>query len=145
MITMSPLPMAPPFRLTDQRVRGGAVSVLIGLGPYAHRTVSAMWEGPGRRRVLRRVLRRVVSVTAGLLVMVGTASILGLFAGPAVADDAGPSLTEVPVRIHGHDTSWPPVLVFCALVVVFGGIFAAVLFMRRVRQSLRSGNGSRAR
>ena len=31
MITMSPLPMAPPFRLTDQRVRGGAVSVLIGL------------------------------------------------------------------------------------------------------------------
>ena len=47
------------------------------------------------------------------------------------------------MRLHEHDTSWPPVLVFCALVVVFGGVFAAVLFMRRVRQSLRSGSGSR--
>jgi hypothetical protein len=53
-------------------------------------------------------------------------------------------VTEVvPVRIHGTETSWPPVLVFCALVVVFGGAFAAILFMRRVRQSLRSDGRTR--
>ncbi len=117
------------------------MSVLIGLGPYAHRTVSAMWVGPGRRRVRGRV----ASVTAALFVALCTASIGALFAGPAGAADGGPSLTQVPVRLHEHDTSWPPVLVFCALVVVFGGVFAAVLFMRRVRQSLGSGNGSRSR
>ena len=45
---------------------------------------------------------------------------------------AGPQVTElVPVHMHGHDTSWPPVLVFCVAVVVLGALFAAVVFLRR--------------
>jgi hypothetical protein len=45
---------------------------------------------------------------------------------------AGPQVTElVPVRVHGHDTSWPPVLVFCVAVVVLGAFFVAVVFLRR--------------
>jgi hypothetical protein len=51
----------------------------------------------------------------------------------------GPPVTEVvPIRIHGHDTSWPPVLVFCVIVVVLGGLFAAVVFLRRARGAVRS-------
>ena len=51
----------------------------------------------------------------------------------------GPPVTEVvPVRIHGHDSSWPPVLVVCVLVVVVGGLFAAVVFLRRARGAVRS-------
>jgi hypothetical protein len=51
---------------------------------------------------------------------------------------AGPPITEVvPIRIHGHDSSWPPVLVFCALVVVAGGVVVALVFMRHVREALR--------
>ena len=51
----------------------------------------------------------------------------------------GPPITEVvPVRIHGHDASWPPVLVFCVIVVVLGGLFAAVVFLRRARGAVRS-------
>ncbi len=43
-----------------------------------------------------------------------------------------PQVTElVPVRLHGHDPGWPPVLVFCVAVVVFGALFAAVVFLRR--------------
>ena len=39
----------------------------------------------------------------------------------------GPPVTEVvPVRIHGHDSSWPPVLIVCVLVVVVGGLVAAL-------------------
>jgi hypothetical protein len=45
----------------------------------------------------------------------------------------GPQVTEVvPVRVHGTDPSWPPVLVFCVAVVVIGCLVAAVVFMRRV-------------
>jgi hypothetical protein len=44
----------------------------------------------------------------------------------------GPPVTElVPVRVHGHDTSWPPVLVFCVAVVALGALFAAIVFLRR--------------
>jgi hypothetical protein len=43
----------------------------------------------------------------------------------------------VPVRIHGHDSSWPPVLVVCVLVVVVGGLVAAVVFLRRARSATR--------
>ena len=50
----------------------------------------------------------------------------------------GPPVTEiVPVRIHGHDSSWPPVLVVCVLVVVVGGLVAAFVFLRRARASTR--------
>ena len=50
----------------------------------------------------------------------------------------GPPVTEVvPVRIHGHDSSWPPVLLFCVLVVVIGGLFAAIVFLRRAREATR--------
>lgn len=54
--------------------------------------------------------------------------------------DPGPPITEVvPIRIHGHDSSWPPVLVFSALVVVVGGVIVALVFMRRAREALRAG------
>jgi hypothetical protein len=50
----------------------------------------------------------------------------------------GPPVTEVvPVRIHGHDTSWPPILIVCALVVVVGGLVAAIVFLRRAREATR--------
>lgn len=48
------------------------------------------------------------------------------------ASDPGPQVTElVPVRPNAHDPSWPPVLVFCVVVVVLGGLFAALVFLRR--------------
>jgi len=37
----------------------------------------------------------------------------------------------VPVRPHANDPSWPPVLILCVALVVFGGLFAAVVFLRR--------------
>jgi len=44
----------------------------------------------------------------------------------------GPSVTElVPVRAHQHDTSWPPVLVFCVVVAALVVLIAAVVFLRR--------------
>jgi hypothetical protein len=52
--------------------------------------------------------------------------------------DTGPPVTEiVPVRIHGTDSSWPPVLVFCVLVVVVVGLVAAIVFLRRAREAAR--------
>ena len=51
----------------------------------------------------------------------------------------GPPITEVvPVRIHGHDSSWPPVLILCALVVVVGGLVAAFVFLQRARAATRT-------
>ena len=56
----------------------------------------------------------------------------------AATDDTGPPITEVvPIRIHGTDTNWPPVLAFCVFVVVLGGLFAAVVFLRRAREATR--------
>jgi hypothetical protein len=49
-----------------------------------------------------------------------------------------PFYERVPVRLHGHDTSWPPVLIVVVLVVVFGGLFLAVVFLRNVRATLRA-------
>jgi uncharacterized integral membrane protein len=50
----------------------------------------------------------------------------------------GPPVTEVvPVRIHGHDSSWPPILVVCVLVVVLGGLVAAIVFLRRAHEASR--------
>ena len=50
------------------------------------------------------------------------------------AAEPGPPVTEVvPVRVHGHDSSWPPVLVFLVAVVVVGGLVAAVVFLRSAR------------
>jgi hypothetical protein len=44
----------------------------------------------------------------------------------------GPQVTEVvPVNLHQHDPSWPPVLVFCVVVVVLAAVIAAVVFLRR--------------
>jgi uncharacterized integral membrane protein len=61
------------------------------------------------------------------------------WATPAGAADDPPQITEqVPIRIHGTDTSWPPVLVFLAVVVVGGGIFVCFVFMRRVRDAGRA-------
>jgi hypothetical protein len=56
-----------------------------------------------------------------------------LAAASATATTAvGPQVTElVPVRPNAHDSSWPPVLVFCVVVVVLGGLFAAIVFLRR--------------
>jgi hypothetical protein len=56
--------------------------------------------------------------------------------------DPGPPVTEiVPIRIHGHDSSWPPVLVFCVAVVAVGGLFAAVVFLRRAWSATRPHGG----
>jgi uncharacterized integral membrane protein len=50
----------------------------------------------------------------------------------------GPPVTEVvPVRIHGHDSSWPSILILCVLVVVVGGLVAALVFLRRAREAAR--------
>jgi hypothetical protein len=55
-----------------------------------------------------------------------------------------PPVTEaVPVRVHGTDAGWPPVLVFCVLLVVAGGIVACVLFLRRARDAARGRRGAR--
>ena len=64
---------------------------------------------------------------------------VGLLAAAATATTVvGPQVTElVPVRPNAHDSSWPPVLVFCVLVVVLGGLFAAVVFLRRARDAAR--------
>jgi TRAP-type C4-dicarboxylate transport system permease small subunit len=78
-----------------------------------------------------RARRRVVVVIAALLAL--------CWATPAGAADDPPQITEaVPIRIHGTDTNWPPVLVFLAAVVVIGGIFVCIVFMRRVRQATRA-------
>jgi hypothetical protein len=54
----------------------------------------------------------------------------------------GPQITElVPVRIHGHDSSWPPVLVFCVVVIVVGGLLAAVVFLRRAHGAMGTTRG----
>jgi hypothetical protein len=98
-------------------------SVIIGPLPDAHRTVATM-------RV-DRARRRVVVVIAGLLAL--------CWVPPAGAAADPPQITEtVPIRILGTDTSWPPVLVFLAAVVVGGGIFLCIVFMRRVREATRA-------
>jgi hypothetical protein len=62
-------------------------------------------------------------------------------ASRVLAAEPRPPITEVvPVRIHGHDSSWPPVLIFCALVVVVGGVVVALVFMRRARDASRAAN-----
>ena len=54
----------------------------------------------------------------------------------------GPPVTEVvPVRIDGHDPSWPPVLIFCVVVVVVGGLLAALVFLRHARAAARPAQG----
>jgi hypothetical protein len=61
------------------------------------------------------------------------------FARLAAVVEPGPPVTEiVPVRPDGHDSSWPPVLVVCVLVVLLGGLFAAVVFLRQARAAAGS-------
>ena len=48
----------------------------------------------------------------------------------------GPPVTEL-VPVRGHDSSWPPVLIVCVLVVVVGGLVAALVFLRRARAATR--------
>ena len=51
-------------------------------------------------------------------------------------------MTElVRVRPNAHDPSWPPVLVFCVVVVLLGGLFAAVVFLRRAWDATRATGG----
>jgi hypothetical protein len=70
---------------------------------------------------------------------------VGLLAAAAAATttvttDGGPPVTElVPVRPNAHDPSWPPVLIVCVAVVVFGGLLAAIVFLRRAREAGRPG------
>jgi hypothetical protein len=49
-----------------------------------------------------------------------------------------PQVTEL-VRINpnAHDSSWPPVLIVCVAVVVLGGLFAALVFLRQAREAAR--------
>jgi len=62
---------------------------------------------------------------------------VGLLAATTTAP--GPQVTElVRVRPNAHDSSWPPVLVVCVLVVVLGGLFAASVFLRHARSAARS-------
>ena len=54
----------------------------------------------------------------------------------------GPQVTElVRVRPNAHDPSWPPVLVFCVAVVLLGGLFAAIVFLRRAWDATRATGG----
>jgi hypothetical protein len=88
------------------------------------------------RRVAVRCRARMVALLAAV------ALVPVALANPAAAQstDPGPPITEiVPVRIHGHDSSWPPVLIFAVLVVVGGGVVVAVVFLRRARAALRTG------
>jgi hypothetical protein len=56
----------------------------------------------------------------------------------------GPQVTElVRIRPNAHDPSWPPVLIFCVAVVVLGGLFAAVVFLRSARDAARPSRRSR--
>ena len=62
---------------------------------------------------------------------------VGLLASTAAGSSTattglGPQVTElVRVNPNAHDPSWPPVLIFCVAVVVLGGLFAALVFLRR--------------
>jgi hypothetical protein len=58
----------------------------------------------------------------------------------AATTDPGPQVTElVPVNPNQNDPSWPPVLIFCVVVLVLGSLFAAIVFLRRARHSARPG------
>ena len=53
-----------------------------------------------------------------------------------------PQVTElVRVRPNATDPSWPPVLIVCVAVVVLGGLFAAIVFLRRAREAARPARG----
>ena len=65
-----------------------------------------------------------------------------LAAASAAATDPGPQVTElVRVRPNAHDPSWPPVLIVCVAVVVLGGLFAAVVFLRRAWDAAHPARG----
>jgi hypothetical protein len=68
---------------------------------------------------------------------------VGLLAATATATTGvGPQVTElVPVRPNAHDASWPPVLVVCVALVVLGGLFAAVVFLRRAWDAAHATGG----
>lgn len=57
---------------------------------------------------------------------------------PSSTTPGSPYYEQVPIRIHGHDSSWPPVLIAAVLVVVFGGLFLSFVFLRNVRATLRA-------
>jgi hypothetical protein len=60
----------------------------------------------------------------------------------AAAADPTPQVTEiVRVRPGAHDPSWPPVLVASAVVVVLGGLLAAVVFLRRAWSAAHATRG----
>ncbi len=62
---------------------------------------------------------------------------VGLLVASATAT-TGPQVTElVRVNPNAHDPSWPPVLIVCVAVVVLGGLFAAIVFLRRAWEAAR--------
>jgi hypothetical protein len=66
---------------------------------------------------------------------------VGFLADSATATTGLGSQVTVRVRPDVHDSSWPPVLIFCVAVVVLGGLFAAVVFLRRARDAARPPGG----
>lgn len=53
-----------------------------------------------------------------------------------------PQVTElVRVRPNASDPSWPPVLIVCVALVVLGGLFAAVVFLRRAWEAAHPSRG----
>jgi hypothetical protein len=46
------------------------------------------------------------------------------------------------VHPNAHDPSWPPVLIFCVAVLLLGGLFASIVFLRRARDAARPSGGS---
>jgi hypothetical protein len=64
--------------------------------------------------------------------------------GPTDTTGVGPQFTElVRVRPNANDPSWPPVLVVCVAVVVLGGLFSALVFLKRARAAARPVRRSR--
>jgi hypothetical protein len=66
-------------------------------------------------------------------------SAVGFLAATSTATTGlGPQVTElVRVNPNAHDSSWPPVLIVCVAVVVLGGLFAALVFLRRAWDAAR--------
>jgi len=85
--------------------------------------------GAGGARSRRALLAALAVVTSSLIAVMAAGN-------PALASVSAP--TTVPGRIADHSSGgWPPVLVYCAIVVAGGGLAACVVFMRQARAAAR--------